>query len=178
VMMTLNLCLMGSNQWDGPMKHYLQSLFECLKYETRNDFPVTSCKRLLEDAFLSENNWQILAIKAHSLCHNLGIGFMSHPTIGILLYGFQICSFKWIHHAQIVGKGAISRVGRPITLDSHLPLGSLFCNFPWLFVYTLQRNIQTNEGVCNLCRQAGSVHSWSHSGWRPLWTGLKMSQPM
>jgi hypothetical protein len=57
----------------GPMKRYLQSLFKHLKYETRNDFPVTSHKWLLE--FLSENDWQILTIKVHSLCCNLGIDF-------------------------------------------------------------------------------------------------------
>jgi hypothetical protein len=57
-----------------PMKCYLQSLFKHLKYEIRNDFPVKSCKWLLE--FLSENDCQNLAIKANScLCHNLGIDF-------------------------------------------------------------------------------------------------------
>jgi hypothetical protein len=58
----------------GPMKCYLQSLFKHLKYEIRNDFPVMSCKWLLE--FLSENDCQNLAIKANScLCQNLGIDF-------------------------------------------------------------------------------------------------------
>ena len=100
-------------QPEGPMKVYLQNIFEQLKKEMKKD-AVTS-RWLL--ALLCEHKWSIPAVRAKQVCSKLNIEY-DEPSYyhDIVVWLLDEQFLVKIHHAPHVCTVARSTDGRPIIL--------------------------------------------------------------